>query len=106
VKRPVIDRNTVNIFKLEHRVNEKGVTFEEAQPERSAPAREQEARRNRVILRNELLKRCYLIPPDLFQVAMARSRPPCASTPNRSVNASPRHAPGPGAIPPASRSSR
>lgn len=67
VSAPIVDKNTVNLFKLEHREDEKGISFEDAQARIRALLENKKREENRVLLRNELLKRCYLDPSDLFK---------------------------------------
>ncbi len=62
----VVDKNTLNIFKLERKVDEKGDDFEQAQTKIRAELENQKQSENRKALRNELLQRYYVRPSDLF----------------------------------------
>jgi SurA-like N-terminal domain len=64
---PLVDRGTVNLFRLERRVNEKGESFEDAQGRIRALLENQKREVNRRRMRDELLKTSYLEPADLFE---------------------------------------
>ncbi len=62
----IIDANSVNLFKMEKYVNEKGDTFEEAQVKIRTELENRKNVENREALRTELLNRYYVRPTDLF----------------------------------------
>jgi hypothetical protein len=66
VSKIVVDKNTLNIFKLERKIDEKGDDFEQAQTKIRAELENQKQSENRKALRNELLQRYYVRPSDLF----------------------------------------
>jgi len=63
----VKDHNTWNIFRVEHRVNQREETFEEAQPKIRSLKEHQKREENRKKLRDHLKRSAYLWPPDLFE---------------------------------------
>ncbi len=65
---PVIeDGKTFNIFLLLDRIIEPEKTFEEAQVKIRSELENKKSEENRLRLRDELLKKAYVNPPDLFQ---------------------------------------
>lgn len=61
------DRNSINLFRMERRLDRKAETFEEAQVKIRSQLEHQRIEQNRNILRSELLKQSYIEPPDLFK---------------------------------------
>jgi len=68
VSKIVEDGNTFNIFRLEQKVDEKDVSFEEAQPKIRAELENRKRTENRNALRNELLRRYFVQPGNLFDL--------------------------------------
>lgn len=62
----VKDRNSLNIFRLAQRVQQKQETLEEAQPRIRNSLENQRREENRKKVRAHLLRMAYLWPPDLF----------------------------------------
>lgn len=62
----IVDRNSINIFKLEKRVDRKAETFEEAQFTIRSWLEHRKREENRILLRDELLKQSYIEPRNLF----------------------------------------
>jgi len=67
VSRVVEDKNTINIFKLDQRVERKEETFEQAQLKIRATLENRKREENRVLLRAELVKQSFIEPADLFK---------------------------------------
>jgi hypothetical protein len=67
VSQPVVDGNTVNLFHLTDKIDEKERTFEEAQPFIRKQLEMAKRRRNQAILRDDLVRRSFVSPPDLFK---------------------------------------
>ena len=64
---PIIkDRNSLNIFKMEQKINQKAESFEEAQVKIRNMKENQYREENRRKLRDHLRKDAYIWPPDLF----------------------------------------
>jgi len=64
---PVIDGNTVNLFYLQEKIDQKEKTFEEAQPFIRKQLEMAKRVQNQKILRNDLVRRSFVSPPDLFK---------------------------------------
>jgi hypothetical protein len=62
----VKDGKTLNIFKLEQKVNQKEEPFEDAQVKIRSFLEHERREKNRQMLRDHLLKGAYLWPADLF----------------------------------------
>jgi hypothetical protein len=64
---PVVkDKNSLNIFKMEQKINQKAESFEEAQVKIRNMLENKYREENRKKLRDHLRKDAYLWPPDLF----------------------------------------
>ncbi|HTF57809.1 MAG TPA: peptidylprolyl isomerase [Planctomycetota bacterium] len=63
----IMDGNTVNLFNILRKVNEKDKTFEEAQPFIRKQLESAKRRYNQKILRDALIRRSFVEPADLFK---------------------------------------
>lgn len=63
----IVERNTVNLFYLHERIDQKEDTFETAQPKIRRRLENEKHTLNRRMLRDELLKRSFIEPSDLFK---------------------------------------
>jgi hypothetical protein len=67
VSQPVLDKNSVNLFHLQRRIHEKEKTFEEAQPLIRRHLESRKRAYNQKLLEEDLVKRSFVEPPDLFK---------------------------------------
>jgi hypothetical protein len=63
----VEDRNTINIFRLEQRIQQRAESLEEAEPRIRATIESRKREENRRKLRDHLVRDAYLWPADLFE---------------------------------------
>jgi hypothetical protein len=67
VSDPVVDGNSIIIFQLKKKIVEKERTFEEAQPTIRRHLEQAKRRRNQKLLLEDLVRRSFVEPPDLFK---------------------------------------
>ena len=67
VSQPILDKNSVNLFHLQRRIDEKEKTFEEAQPLIRRHLESRKRAYNQKLLEDDLVKRSFVEPPDLFK---------------------------------------